>query len=96
MNEKVLNLSSEIKQYTTNQNILYKTSVIFVELKIQRKGLKLLLRTENNNIYDPKGLTENVPKTHGWGNLTHTAVVFPGQNIDDIIDLVIQFFKSTQ
>jgi len=95
-NERIGNLSSEIEQYTTWQNILYKTSVIIVELNIQKNRLRLLLRTENGEIDDPKHLTQAVPETHKWGKLTHIVYVNPGQNMDDIISLVIQSFKSTQ
>ena len=95
-NERIINLSKEIERYTTGQNIVYKTSKIIVELKVQKNRFRLLLRTENGEIKDPKLLTVIVPETHGWGNLTHIVYLYPGQNINDILDLVIQSFKSTQ
>lgn len=95
-NDRILNLSTEIERYTTWQNILYRTSVIIVELNVQKKRLHLLLRTENGELEDPKHLTKLVPISHGWGNLTHTVFIYPGQNLDDIMDLVIQSFKTTQ
>lgn len=95
-NDRILDLSTEIERYTTWQNILYKTSVIIVELNVQKNRLRLLLRTENGEIKDPKHLTEIVPKSHGWGHLTHIVYLNPGQNIDDIMCLVIQSFKSSQ
>ncbi|MGM0408654.1 MAG: hypothetical protein ACQERU_11760 [Bacteroidota bacterium] len=95
-NRKVINYSSEIEQYTTWQNILYKTSVIFVELNVQKNRLRLLLRTDKGKIDDPKGLAEPVPKSHGWGNLSHIVYLYPGQNMDDVMNLVVQAFKSTQ
>jgi predicted transport protein len=96
INERILNLGTEIQQYTTWQNILYKTSVIIVELNVQKNRLRLLLRTENGEIDDPKHLTQVVPETHGWRKLTHIVYVSPGQNMDDVMQLVIQSFKSTQ
>jgi len=95
-NERILNLSTEIERYTTWQNILYKTSVIIVELNVQKNRLRLLLKTENGEIKDPKHLTVIVPKSHGWGKLTHIVYLYPRQNIDDIMVLVIQSFESTQ
>ena len=71
----------EIERYTTGQNIIYKTSKIIVELKVQKNRFRLLLRTENGEIKDPKLLTEIVPETHGWGNLTHIVYLYPGQNL---------------
>jgi predicted transport protein/RecB family endonuclease NucS len=96
LNERILNLSTEIERYTTWQNILYKTSVIIVELNVQKNRLRLLLRTENGEIDDPKHLAQAVPETHGWGKLSHIVYVYPEQNMDDIMNLVFQSFKSTQ
>jgi predicted transport protein len=99
-NNKVLGLSSKIYRYTTWQNILYKTSVIIIELNVQRQRLRLLIRTIDGNINDPKNLAQKVPKSHGWGNLTHIVYIDPKElnirfTMDDIMNLVIQSFKST-
>ncbi len=100
-NERVFDLSSEIERYTTEANILYKTSVNFLELKVQKNRLRILLRTKDNQINDPKQLTETVPKSHGWGNLNRIVFIDPKElNIkfswDDVMDLVIQSFKTTR
>lgn len=72
-----------------------------MELKVQKNRLRILLRTKNKEINDPKNLTEIVPKTHGWGNLTHFTYLDPQElnikfSMDDVMDLVIQSFKTTQ
>jgi len=100
INEKVLALSFEIKRHTTGANILYKTSVNFVELGIQKQGLKLLLRTKKNEINDLKRLTRQVPKSHLWGKMTHTLFLKPNElnikyTIVDVIDLINQSLKAT-
>ena len=100
-NQRVFDLSSEIECYTTEANILYKTSVNFIELKVQRNRLRILLRTKDNQIDDPKHLTEIVPKSHGWGNLNRIVLIDPEEintkfSLDDIMNLVIQSFKTTQ
>ncbi len=100
-NERVFDLSSEIERYTTEANILYKTWVNFIELKVQKNRLRILLRTKNNQINDPNHLTQIVPKSHGWGNLTHFVFIDPKElnikySMEDVLDLVIQSFKTTQ
>lgn len=100
INRRILELSTDIIRYTTWQNILYKTTVIFVELNVQRQRLRLLLRTRNGQIDDPKHLTHNVPKSHGWGNLTHNLYIDPKElnirfSMDDIMKLLDQSFKAT-
>ncbi|HBA27715.1 MAG TPA: hypothetical protein DCY98_10070 [Nitrospinae bacterium] len=103
-NGRVLDISSEIEQYTTADHILYKTSVNFIALAIQKKKdkLKISLRTIDDKIDDPKKLTERVPKRHGWGNMTRTVYLAPSElskkkySLDDIIDLVLQSYHMTQ
>lgn len=102
-NQKVLNISSEIDQYTTSSEVIYKTSVNFVGIAIQKKNnrLRVLLRTIDENMDDPKNLTEKVPKHFGWGNITRILYIDPNEisiryTWDDIMDLVFQSYNTTQ
>lgn len=103
INDKILDISSEVERYTTNGEILYKTSFNFACLAIQRqkKCLRYLLRTENDILKDPKNLTEKIPKTHGYGKITRTLFVYPSKigkeySIEDILDIIIQAYATTQ
>lgn len=103
INDKIIEISSEIDRYTTLTEILYKTSVNFIALAIQKKNNKLrfILRTKDNQFHDPKRLTEPVPKNHGWGNMNKFLFVDPKDfekkyNLTDILDLIIQSYKTTQ
>lgn len=100
----IMDISSEVEKYTTWSEILYKTSLNFACLAIQNRknGIKCLLRTERDKINDPKKLTKRIPKTHGYGNITREVFVSPkdvGSNkydIEDVLDLLEQSYKSTQ
>lgn len=100
----IMDISSEVEKYTTRSEILYKTSLNFACLAIQNRknGIKCLLRTERDKINDPKKLTKRIPKTHGYGNITREVFVSPkdvGSNkydIEDVLDLLEQSYKSTQ
>ncbi|NHK29703.1 MAG: hypothetical protein FK730_00025 [Asgard group archaeon] len=103
LDEKVLNISSEIEKYTTSTEILYKTSVNFVALSIQKKNnqLRLFLRTIDDLINDPKKLTEKVPKHFNYGNITRILYIDPKSiekryTWDDIMDLLSQAYNTTQ
>lgn len=103
LNDKILDISSEVERYTTNAEIVYKTSFAFTYITIQRqkKRLKYQLRTENDIINDPKNLTEKIPKSHGYGNITRTLIVYPDKigkeySIADILDVIIQSYNTTQ
>lgn len=103
LNNKIMEISSEIESYTTQGEIIYKTSVNFAYLAIQngKDCLRYMIRTENDNLNDPKNITTRIPKTHGYGNITRQMFVYP-ENIDkeytieDIIDLITQSYTFTQ
>jgi predicted transport protein len=102
-NTKVLDISSEIERYTTNSEIIYKTSFAVVALAVQKKNnrLRVLLRSIEDKIDDPKKLTEKIPKHFGYGNITRVLYIDPKEiskkyTWDDVIDLVFQSYNTTQ
>lgn len=103
-NAEVVDISSEIEQYTTFAEIIYKTSLNFVALEVQKKNnrLRILLRTKNDEIEDPKNLTEKVPKKNGWGNMSRIVSLDPKDindnkyTLGDIIALIIQSYNTTK
>jgi len=104
LDKEIKEISSEVETYTTNKEILYKTSRNFVCLAVQNKNncLKLLLRTINDNLIDKNDLTTQIPKTHGYGNITRQLYISPkdeqlgNYTMDDIMDLLNQSYDSTQ
>lgn len=104
LDTEIRNISSEVERYTTNQEIIYKTSRNFVALAVQNKNksLRLLLRTTNDNMIDNKGLTKMIPKSHGYGNITRQLHISPEEekagkfSIEDIMDLINQSYDATQ
>ena len=104
LDTEIKEISSEIERYTTNAEIIYKTSRNFVYMAVQNKNncLRLLLRTTNDDFIDSKSLTKAIPKTHGYGNITRQLHISPKEeqagvfSIDDIIKLINQSYESTQ
>lgn len=104
LDTQIREISSEIERYTTNAEIIYKTSRNFVYMAVQTKNncLRLLLRTTNDNLVDKKNLTKPIPKTHGYGNITRQVHVSATDEkdgkftIDDIMELINQSYDSTQ
>jgi predicted transport protein len=103
LNNKIMEISSEIECYTTQAEIIYKTSVMFACLAVQTRKdcLRYFIRTANDNLNDPKNITEKIPKTHGYGNITRVMYVSPDKinkeyTIEDIIDLLSQSYSVTQ
>ncbi len=104
LDSEIQNISSEVERYTTNSEIIYKTSRNFVYLAVQNKNdcLRLLLRTTDDKVMDDKNLTKKIPKTHGYGNITRQLHISPKEeetdkySMDDIMNLINQSYNSTQ
>ncbi len=104
IDSEIQDISSEVERYTTNAEIIYKTSRNFVYLAVQNKNncLRLLLRTSDDNLIDEKKLTKKIPKTHGYGNITRQIHLNPKDeqsekfSIEDIMNIINQSYDSTQ
>lgn len=104
LDDRIIGISAEIERYTSQAEIIYKTSVNFAYLAVQNKNncLRYLLRTDNDRIEDPNKLTTQIPKTHGYGYITRQLKVKPKEiehnkyTIEDIVDLIIQSYNATQ
>ncbi len=104
IDNEIKNISTQIERYTTNAEIVYKTSMNFVYLAVQTSNncLRLLIRTNNDQIDDSLQLTKKIPKTHGYGNITRQLHISPNDEkkakftINDIIALIMQSYEATQ
>lgn len=104
LDSEIQEISSEVERYTTNAEIIYKTSRNFVYLAVQNKNdcLRLLIRTTDDKINDEKNLTKKIPKTHGYGNISRQLHISPKEiemeqySMDDIMNLINQSYDSTQ
>ncbi|GAB4324870.1 MAG: DUF5655 domain-containing protein [Bacteroidales bacterium] len=104
LDNQIREISSEVERYTTNGEILYKTSRNFVCMAVQTKNncLRLYLRTINDKIVDNKKITKPIPKSHGYGNITRQMHISPTDEkrgrytMDDIMELIIQSYETTQ
>lgn len=104
IDREINNISSEVERYTTNAEIIYKTSRNFVYMAVQNKNncLKLHLRTTGDNLIDKKNLTKEIPKTHGYGNISRQLHLSPKDeqsdkfSIEDIMNIISQSYASTQ
>lgn len=104
LDSEISNISGDIERYSTNAEVLYKTSVNFLCIAIQPKNhsLRLLLRTSNDMMNDKLNLTTKIPKTHGYGNVTRQLYLKPEEekagkwSLADIIELITQSYETTQ
>jgi predicted transport protein len=103
LNERILQISDEIERYTTNGEIIYKTSLNFAYVAIQKKKntLRFLLRSQLGEIKDPLNLTKGIPITHGYGKITHQMFISADRvkdegYLDEVMDIIFQAYSATQ
>ncbi len=104
LDERIMDISSDIEKYTTQKEIVYKTSLNFTYFAVQNRKdcLRCYLRTEEDRIDDPKCLTTKIPETHGYGNITRLLFISPTEikekkyTIEDVINLLRQSYNATQ
>ncbi len=104
LNDRIMEISSEVERYTTKAEIIYKTSLNFAYLAIQNKKncIRFLIRTEDDKIEDPRKITSKIPKTHGYGNITREMSISPKKiaskeyTIEDVMKLIEQSYNTTQ
>lgn len=66
----------------------------FVDIVIQRKGLKIFLNMFQGTLDDPYNLTRNVANTGHWGNGDYELFVSNSDNLDYILSLIKQSYKN--
>lgn len=103
LNKRILLISDEIETYTTNEEIIYKTSLNFAYIAVQKRknDLKFLLRSQLGEIKDPLNLTNRIPITHGYGKITHQMHISANKvkdekYLDCVMDIIFQSYNATQ
>ncbi len=102
IDEGIKGISDQIERYTTKAEIVYKTSLNIAYISVQKtkNTLKILFRTENGTVADPEDITEPIPSTHGYGNITHQMRISPGADdmelVNNVIDILRQSYDATQ
>jgi len=104
LDKKIKQISDEISQYTTNAEIIYKTSLNFayVAVRSKKNQLRILLRTIKDRIVDSKKLTKKIPETHGYGKITRVIYISPKDlkegkiTLSDYMDIIQQSYDATQ
>lgn len=88
--EAILNLSSDIEVIARKQHIAFKKGRNFVDINIQKKGLKMWINLHKGELDDPKLLARDVSTKGHWGNGDYELVVSDTKNLEYIMSLIKQ------
>ena len=101
LENKIKLFGNDVELRTTFGEIIFQDKTTFAAIYVSKNKdrLRVLLRTINDQIDDPKMLTEIIPKTHGYGNITRRFNIYLSDlntkySLDDTLALIRQAYDS--
>jgi len=88
--------NKNVTMRTRTQTIVYETTRIFAELRIQKKAIRFLLFCEGEPYHSDIIKTERIPETHRWGKLKCRFSIHPEDinAIDSVLSMVKQAYNA--
>ena len=93
LDRRIMNLSPDITRQCNKLYIAYKLDSNFVDVIVQRQGLRLSIVMPFDQINDPNGICVDQTGQGHWGNGDIRVDITPGMNIDWIMGLVEQAYR---
>jgi len=94
LKESLLAISDKIKVKPTKKYIGFITKTNFIDVRPQKKALKIWFNLKKGELDDPKALTRDMSKIGHWGNGDYELHLSDSENFDYIISLAKQSFKK--
>lgn len=90
----ILNISKDIKIKPTKKYIGFISKTNFIDIRLQKKALKIWFNLKRGELDDPQNLTRDVSNTGHWGNGDYELHIYDDENIDYVINLAKQSYKK--
>lgn len=90
LSQRILNLNSQVVEEVKKLYIAFKVETNFVDIVPQKKRLWLTINMDIDQVYDPKGLCEDIAGLGRWGNGNVRISVSKAADIDYAIEIVSQ------
>lgn len=94
LDSRIRNLSSAVHREYTTHYIAYKYDTNFVDVKVQKKQIKLYLNMKFAKVHDPKGLCRDITNIGAHGNGDVMVFLRNADEIDDIMKLILQSYNE--
>ena len=92
--EALLNINSKIKIKPTKKYIGFIWKTNFLDIRPQKKALKIWFNLKKGELDDPKALARDMSQTGHWGNGDYELHISDEENLDYIISLAKQSYKK--
>jgi len=90
LRERIVALSSEVREEVKKQYIAYKLDTNFVDIEPQKKCLRLSINMPYKDVHDPKGICKDISNTSRWGNGEVEVKLQRLDEIADVLDVIRQ------
>lgn len=92
LNNRIMNLSSDIKREFRKLYIAYKLDTNFVDVVIQKQRLRISVNMKFSEVYDPKNLCHDVTNLGRWGNGDAELFFEHLDELDDVMAIIEQSY----
>ena len=93
LRDKILAISDGVWEKVGAFYCDYRTSSTFVAVHVQKSKLKIYIKMGDQELNDPKGIANDVPKSYGYGLLNKIFVLNSKKEIDYAMKLVMQAYN---
>jgi predicted transport protein len=93
LRERILGLSDDVWEKVGRSYCDYRTSSTFASPNLQKDGLKVYIKMGDKSIDDPKGLSESVPESYGFGKLNRLFKINSEEQVDYAMKLIKQAYE---
>ena len=90
LREQILGLSDSVWEKVFPTYVDYRTLSTFATVNVQKQRLKVFIKMGDREIDDPRGVTEHIPESFGWGHMNTQFVISDPTEIDYAMSLLRQ------
>lgn len=94
LKKRILNIDSSVTEEILKLYIAYKTSTNFVDIVPQKRGLRLSLNMQFDEINDPEDICQDVTDKGRWGNGDVEVKISSFDKLDYALFLIKQAFEK--
>ncbi len=94
LNARILGLSIYVKREYKKLYIAYKLDTNFVDIEVQKSGLRMTVNMKYSDVVDPKGICRDVTGLGRWGNGDVDMFMDSLNDLDDILNIIIQAYQQ--
>jgi len=94
LKDRILNLGQNIEIRPKKHYIGFIANTNFVDVHLNKSGLKLWINLRKGELDDPKKVARDVSNIGHWGNGAYEVFLKPGSDLDYIMLLIKQAYKK--